>query len=609
MMRRGPGSSDQGSDSTGKLWKAGSQVHFAGPAVVLLAAFVAIAPQLVRGNSCGHDFDFHLVSWIDALQNWREGIIYPHWAPSANFGAGEPRFIFYPPLSWMLGAALRLMVPWPDVPIALTFLFLAATGLATRALARQALARGPATLAGCAALFSGYALFTAYERSDFAELAGGFWIPLLLLLVLRDRNASGSIWRRAFDGSATPLAVVLAGAWLSNAPLGVIASYLLAATALVAAVLWLSWAPILRAAAAAGLGLGLSAFYILPAALEQRWIDVRQILDDPSCLVENNWLFARHTDPAFQLHDLELLKVSGIAVTMIAVGLAGVLVCWLRGRLPGRRSWWIPLALIPVGVLFLQLPVSDPVWNALPKLRFLQFPWRWLVVLQAPMSIFFASAVWIARLRWRFVVLTACTAVFLAATFIAGFKFFQSCYEEDAVWAMMNVYHSGAGFEGTDEYSPSYADNSLVAMDLPAACLSASSTTVLGQGPAGADLVWSPEQRSCDATFSATPNGSGKQNAEHLRVAAVTPHTGYLILRLRSYPAWRVRVNGKLIDRLPERADGLIAVPVPQGSVSVTVDWTSTRDVFAGRCLSALALALVTTLFVVERKFTRGRLS
>ncbi|HUD99817.1 MAG TPA: hypothetical protein VMR62_09605, partial [Bryobacteraceae bacterium] len=77
--------------------------------MILVAALVATGPQLFLGNSCGHDFDFHLVSWLDAQQCWREGIVYPHWSPSANFGAGEPRFIFYPPLSWMLGAALGLV--------------------------------------------------------------------------------------------------------------------------------------------------------------------------------------------------------------------------------------------------------------------------------------------------------------------------------------------------------------------------------------------------------------------------------------------------------------------------------------------------------------------
>jgi len=250
-----------------------SQARFAGPALVLLAAAVATAPQIFRGNSCGHDFDIHLVSWFDCLSSWRHGILYPQWTPSANYGAGEPRFIFYPPLTWMLGAALGLALPWQLVPIALTWMLLAASGLATRALARSVLADAPATLAGCATIFAPYALFTAYERSAFGEMAA-FWIPLLLLLILRDRNPSGSLLRQACDGSAAPLALVVAGAWLSNAPLGVMASYLLAAVALTVALLRKSWAPAVRAFLAAALGLGLTAFYLIPAAWEQRWVDI-----------------------------------------------------------------------------------------------------------------------------------------------------------------------------------------------------------------------------------------------------------------------------------------------------------------------------------------------
>ncbi len=65
--------------------------RLAGPAVILLAAAVAIAPQLVRGNSCGHDFDFHLVSWLDCLNSWRHGILYPHWAPQRQLWRPESR--------------------------------------------------------------------------------------------------------------------------------------------------------------------------------------------------------------------------------------------------------------------------------------------------------------------------------------------------------------------------------------------------------------------------------------------------------------------------------------------------------------------------------------
>jgi hypothetical protein len=594
--------------------------RFAGPALVLLAAAVAVAPQLVRGPSCGHDFDFHLVSWFDALNSWRHGIFYPHWAPSPNFGAGEPRFIFYPPLTWMLGAALGLALPWQFVPVALTFLLLAGTGLATRALARHMLPDGAATLAGCAALFSGYALFNAYERTAFAEMAGGFWIPLLLLLVLRESNPAGSLWKRALDGSAAPLALVVAGCWLANVPLGVMGCYLLAAVALAAALLARSWAPVLRATVGVALGASLAGFFLLPATWEQRWVDVQQAIDDPGLRIENSWLFARHTDPALAMHDVELRKISILAVCMIAVALGGLLLCWGRGKLASEgqsilRRWWIPLALIPVAVLFFQLPISLPLWNLLPKLRFLQFPWRWLLVLEAPMAIFFAAAVWPpnAARRWvRVAVVFVCAAIFLAATVYTGRTFFQVCDAEDAVSGIASAYRSGAGFVGYDEYAPPDADDALVATGLPGACLVSDPSTVLGVLPNGPKVdgtapAWNAGQNSCDATLGWQPG-----SPEHKRLRAVVRHPGFLILRLRSYPAWRVAVNGRPTDALPQRDDGLMVVPVPQGPVDLTVDWVDPPVVIAGRWLSVLAAVLFTGLWLLERKhrkFERPRLS
>ena len=70
-----------------------------------------------------------------------------------------------------------------------------------------------------------------------------------------------------------------------------------------------------------------------------------------------------------------------------------------------------------------------------------------------------------------------------------------------------------------------------------------------------------------------------------------------------------MNVNGRLITHMPRRADGLMAVPVPQGPVDLTVDWTTTTDVVIGRCLSLIAFLLLTALFLLERKLSRSRLS
>jgi hypothetical protein len=187
--------------------------------------------------------------------------------------------------------------------------------------------------------------------------------------------------------------------------------------------------------------------------------------------------------------------------------------------------------------------------------------------------------------------------------------FFQVCDDEDNVAAMAGVYRSGNGFAGVGEYEPPGADNSLVATGLPAACMVSDPATALGTVPDGQDEdeaipAWSAAQGSCEATFAATNN-----QAEHLRIAAVASHPGTLILRLRSYPAWRVKVNGRPAAVLAQRKDGLMAVPVPQGPVDLAVDWTTTADVIAGRWLSGLALLSLIALCLLERRLNRPRVS
>jgi hypothetical protein len=600
--------------------------RFAGPAIVLAAAALAAAPLLLRGPSCGADFEFHLVSWLDAQRSWLQGIPYPHWTPSANYGAGEPRFVFYPPLTWMMGAALGLILPWTLVPAVLTFLLLAATGLATRALARQFLDDAPATLAGCATLFSGFAYFTAYERAAFAELAGGFWIPLLLLFALSsNRQDAGSanpplrepssLWRRALNGSAAPLALVLAGCWLSNAPVGVMASYLLAAVALIAALVARSWAPILRAAVAAPLGLALPAAYLVPAAWEQRWVDIREAVDYPLFQIENNWLFARYADPVLERFNAVSFRASMLAVVTVGIAMASFAVLWRRGRLSAKRDavaippgWWTPLAVIPIAVLVLQFPVSLPLWNLLPKLRFLQFPWRWLLVVEAPLAVFLAAAVWPGKsarpwLRWT--VAGLCALSFVLASVFLTETFFRPSKDGDSIQSILSKYRSGKGFDGTDEYEPQGAEHWIVASGLPDACFSADANIKLGVAdPPDSTPIWRPEEGSCETTAVAQ-----LRQAERLRIVTVAAHPGYLILRLYSYPAWRVEVNGRPVAALPQRDDGLMAVPVPQGPVNLAVAWATTADAIAGRCIGAAALLLLIALFLLERKLSRPRLS
>jgi hypothetical protein len=578
--------------------------------LIPLAALLAASPRFFCGVSCGHDFEFHLISWLETERSWGQGVPDPHWAQTPNWDAGEPRFIFYPPLTWMLGALLGYAIPWQWVPAALTFLFLTAVGLSTRALARRFLASPAATLAGVLASATPYAFFTAYERTAFSELAAACWIPLLLLFAWRQKEGgrprAPGRWSlvSAFDGSAAPLALILAAVWLTNAPAGVMASYLLAFAAVAAAVILRQWWPVVRAATAAPIALGLAAFYLVPAAFEQRWIDIQQAVD-VGMRVGDSWLFSHHASPDLALHDQVLRAASIILVLTTVLGLAALLICFRRPRLsPESRIYWLPLAILVPGIFLLQLPISAPVWNLLPKLQFLQFPWRWLMVLGIPYAIFLAAATPFRSKRTRAWAAVGWIAILVLETCLASHFFFQSCDEEDQVSNQLAVFHAGTGVEGTDEYAVSGSDNSLIASGLPDGCLVSDPAQELGESEDGAAPVWYAEQGSCDDTYTAQL----WQN-EHKLLQIDSDHDGFVVLRLNRYPAWQITVNGKREALSVLRQDGLEVVPVAAGLSSIDVRWTVTPDVRWGRDISLVSLVVLAALGMAERRIRRVHLS
>ncbi|NYF90572.1 6-pyruvoyl-tetrahydropterin synthase-related protein [Tunturiibacter empetritectus] len=189
--------------------------------LIPLAACIAILPLLLNGCSCGHDFDFHLLNWMEAARQFTHGNLHPHWAYTAAYNAGEPRFVFYPPLSWTLGAILTLLFPITATPILYTWLALTLSGLALHRLAREFTSPTAALVAAVLYTVNPYMLFTAYERTAYAELLATAFIPLLLHAILRQRVTIPRI--------AIPITLL----WLTNAPAAVMSCYTLALLTLV----------------------------------------------------------------------------------------------------------------------------------------------------------------------------------------------------------------------------------------------------------------------------------------------------------------------------------------------------------------------------------------
>ena len=541
-------------------------------------ALLATGMLILRGNSCGHDFDFHLLSWMEVARAWHSGIAYPHWVQDANFGAGEPRLIFYPPASWLLGGLLGTISGWHAAPVLFVLLALLGAGSSMYLLAREWVPPVAASFAACLYIANPYAMFVAYERSALGELLAAAWFPLMILFALRTRS------------SIALLGLSVAALWLTNSPAAVMGSYLLAVLALG---MWIvedrPW-PALRAVGGIALGLGTAAFYIIPAAFEQRWVQIDRAII-PGMRVEDSFLFA-HTKNAF--HDQVLWTASWIFIAEVAVASIAAYMAW-RMR-SGGRPRMVLTALLPI-LLLLQLPASYVIWKHTPHLKFLQFPWRWTLALSVVTCLLAGMAV---KKTNRGTAMLA--GLFIAAMAIGGgLLFFQPCDDEDAVAAQIAGFRQGQGTQGTDEYTPTGADNSAVQQHLPLVRLLSATQDDTADSSTGDNPDW---RAGAAGSIAATVNVK-QSNAEHWIVSVVSPETGYAVLRLMDYPSWRVTLDGRPVQDRPVRDDGLMTVPVTAGNHVVEVQWAATRDVLTGRLVSAISLLALAIVGMLERRERR----
>jgi hypothetical protein len=134
-----------------------------------------------------------------------------------------------------------------------------------------------------------------------------------------------------------------------------------------------------------------------------------------------------------------------------------------------------------------------------------------------------------------------------------------------------------AGYEGTDEYTPTGADSSAIDKG-------ARRVVVGGPEHAGIRVVqWNAESKEFTAAMSAPAR---------------------LALHLFNYPAWKVEVNGRVVQAGTRESTGQMLVPVEAGPNRVQVTFVRTWDRRVGGWIS-LATALLVMLWSAVAKARR----
>jgi hypothetical protein len=215
------------------------------------------------------------------------------------------------------------------------------------------------------------------------------------------------------------------------------------------------------------------------------------------------------------------------------------------------------------------LPISNFLWQHLPKLRFAQLPFRWLLCMNVAVALLLAMA---AR-QWT---LRLIVCGILLATPVASGQLTQPPWWDTAadIREMSDFMDSGTGYEGTDEYVPAGADASELNKDLPQI------SDGTGQPVPSKMIAWNASDR-------------------HFTVQSKLPRN--IVVRLFNYPAWQVLVNSKSVVTEKTESTGLMVIPIAAGENDVRIYFRRTADRSAAIIVSLMTMALVAVLWGVTR--------
>ena len=572
--------------------------------LALVLALVAAGPFLARpGLPRETDAELHVYRAAELGHTLRAGSVYPRWAPDFYLGYGYPIFNYYAPLTYYL-ANLFDLLPGVDIVGGVKAVFV--LGIFVASLGAYLLGRelfGPAAGVLAAACFTFAPYVVVIDPHARGDLAEHFAVCLLPLAFCAFHRLMGGGGRGALLGSVLALAALV----FSHNLLGLVAGGLLLA--------YWAWEVLFSTgrncagwgALAFALAAALIAFFWLPALWERGAIKLNVVgpghfdfhehfLSPGELLAPSRPFDLGATAPRYQFN-------LGLAQWVLALPAVGALVVVGFRKVFTRSSPTSPHSPIPphshtlllyfllagLGLVFLMLPVSTPIWEHVPGMAYLQFPWRLLGSANLMLAVCAAGgASLLPARRWRNPALAATlgAVLFLALPVLYPPMWppdFGSTAPRDIIeWELRS---QALGTTSTGDFVPVKAAR--VPMHPEASLVE----SIAGPGPA--DRV-NRASLPGDANVRIVEHGP-----VHDRFAVSTPAKFVLRLFTFYFPGWRAYVDGQEVDIDVAAPEGFITLRVPEGEHEVLVRFEDTPPRTAGWIISVAALALLIAALVL----------
>jgi len=358
--------------------------NYSNPLTIILPfiAFVVSSASLIFLNIPeGHDWMYELVRIAQFKSAMLNGQFPPYWGEDLYGGYGSPIYLFYAPLFSFMSTVCSFATTTIASGSSLALLLFSFVGFySMHLLVQESLGEKTAQSAAASRIAASFYILNPYLLSDKllrnanAEYAALCLVPLSLygLFLIRRNMKSGIL----------VLSIGLAMTILAHNLTALVVILLTGTAALV--YYWPERDPILWISVFGSMtvALGLSAFFWLPAIYYKSLVNIDQM-----------------TAGELDFHNQFPSLLSFLGGSFYSIGLflpALLFVLWKnrdRTCTIGKNMYYFALASAGFFV-FLQTPLSVPVWELVPFMPLFQFPWRMMgpLAVVASMAVGFSAA-------------------------------------------------------------------------------------------------------------------------------------------------------------------------------------------------------------------------
>ncbi len=539
------------------------------------------------------DSELHIFRLAELSRLVREGIFYPRWAPNFYFGYGYPIFNYYAPLAYYLGLPLELL-PRVGPVEAVKALFIAgylAAAFGVYGFVRLVWGRIGGVVSSAACVYAPYLLFVdPHARGDLPEFLSFGVLGLTLWSLESLRQAPSTL--KMIVTTLLVAAIVLVHNLMSIILWGLVLG-------------WVIWQVLpeilpsqqrhqrtidLRWCLPVIFGLGLAGFFWLPVVLERGAVNLGSLIGEGGHFdYRNHFLTLGQLTASSKRIDWGATAadyVLNIGQAQLLFFFLGTITLFLPSTEGKRRL--VFFVIVSLVATILMLPESQFIWELVPLLPFMQFPWRFLGPVAALMAIVAGAGVQniFEQLPKSGRMIAPVLAVI--ALMIPGLTLIQI-----APWP--------------EDFGPTSRVR-VLEEELSGRWLGTTSTADFV--PASVEVLPKPEQSLIEVFYSGGPLDrlnrvtlpeGVKAEFEQVNPLSYRYHISadqdfLLRLFLFDFPGWEARIDGTLATTELGRPEGFLVVPVSAGEHLVEVKFTTTtaRRVGAG----VTFLAAITTLAI-----------